>query len=242
VAIDSIGGTPGAVCSQDIADKGFGDKDISDKDIAVELERVIASATFRPAPRLAAFLRFVVEMALAGRSDRIKSYTIGADALGRGETFDPQTDPIVRVEAGRLRRALARHYVGAGSNDPVVIELPRGGYVPTFHARTASAPAAAPDANGPATRGSQESAALAAVFAGLIALRQRQVEAMAADVESARRMLDVMRDLFVAVGGDAGRAASPVRDAISAGGPARGRRPSETPPHSRYRRYPDRRP
>ena len=227
MATDPIIGTPGAACNRDIGNKDIGD----------ELERVIASAAFRSAPRLAAFLRFVVEMTLAGQSDRIKGYTIGAQALGRGESFDPQADPIVRVEAARLRRALARYYGGAGRDDPVVIELPRGGYVPTFHARTASAPAAAPDANGAATRGGPESTALTAAFAGLIALRQRQVEAMAADVESARQMLDVMRELLVAVG-----TASPARDAISAGGPARGRRPSETPPHSRYRRYPDRQP
>ena len=101
--------------------------------IGDELEQVVASAAFRSAPRLAAFLRFVVEMTLAGQSDRIKGYTIGVEALGRDESFDPQTDPIVRVEAGRLRRALARHYAGAGRNDAVVIELPLGRYVPAFH-------------------------------------------------------------------------------------------------------------
>ena len=181
-------------------------------------------------------------MALAGRSDRIKGYTIGVHALGRGESFDPQTDPIVRVEAGRLRRALARYYAGAGSTDPLVIELPRGGYVPTFRALTPSAASAASHADSATKQASADGAALTAVLAGLIALRQRQVEAMAADVESARRMLDVVRELFAAVGGDAGRTALPPRDAISAGAPARGRRQSETPPHSQYRRYPDRQP
>jgi hypothetical protein len=237
VATDSIILTAGAACNRDIIEPSIGDKDI-----AVELEQVIASATFRSAPRLAAFLRFVVEMTLAGRGDRIKGYTIGAQALGRGESFDPQTDPIVRVEAARLRRALARYYGGTGSNDPVVIELPRGGYVPTFRARTAREALATPDADSATKRGSTAGAALEAVLAGLIALRQRQVEAMAADVESARQMLDVMRDLLVAVGGDAGRMASPARDATSAGGPARGRRRSETPPRSQYRRCPDRPP
>jgi len=52
---------------------------------------------------------------------------------GRAETFDPQVDPIVRVEAGRLRRALEHYYLTAGKNDPVHIKIPKGGYVPTFH-------------------------------------------------------------------------------------------------------------
>jgi hypothetical protein len=225
VATDPIIVTPGAACNRDISNRTIGDKDIGDA-----LEHVVASAAFRSAPRLAAFLRFVVEMTLAGQRDRIKGYTIGVQALGRGESFDPQTDPIVRVEAGRLRRALARHYAGAGRNDPVMIDLPRGSYVPMFHARTPRAASAAPDVESATKRGSTECVALAAVLAGLIALRQHQVDAMAADVESARRMLDVLRELLVAVGGDAWRAASPPPDATSAGAPARGRRRSEIPP------------
>ena len=82
----------------------------------------------------ASFLRFVVETTLAGRGDRLKGYTIGVEALGRREDFDPQIDPIVRVEAGRLRAALARYYAGPGRNEPVVIELPRGAYRARFSA------------------------------------------------------------------------------------------------------------
>ena len=72
------------------------------------LGRVLGSPIFRDSLRLASFLKFVVEAALDGKSDRIKSYTIAVEALGRGPAFDPQADPIVRVEAGRLRQALAR--------------------------------------------------------------------------------------------------------------------------------------
>jgi hypothetical protein len=92
---------------------------------------------FRDSLRLTSFLKFVVEAVLEGKSDRIKSYTIAVEALGRGSAFDPQADPIVRVEAGRLRRALARYYTTTGCNDSLIIEIPRGAYVPTFRWRDA---------------------------------------------------------------------------------------------------------
>jgi tetratricopeptide (TPR) repeat protein len=96
---------------------------------------VLASSAFQASPNLAAFLRFVVEATLSGQADRIKGYTIGTEALGRGRDFDPQTDPIVRVEAGRLRRTLYSYYANGGANDQIVIALPIGSYVPTFTRR-----------------------------------------------------------------------------------------------------------
>ena len=106
-------------------------------DVRRELRRLLESLAFRDSLRLTSFLKFVVEAVLEGKSDRIKSYTIAVEALGRGAAFDPQTDPIVRVEAGRLRRALARYYATTGCNDSLVIEIPRGAYVPTFRWRDA---------------------------------------------------------------------------------------------------------
>ena len=105
-------------------------------EIRDELSLVVGSSVFRDSPRLAAFLQFVVSAQLEGKSDRIKGYTIAVEALGRGPDFDPQNDPIVRVEARRLRDALTRYYSGEGRGDPVVIELPRGSYVPLFHRRS----------------------------------------------------------------------------------------------------------
>jgi hypothetical protein len=106
------------------------------EEIRRQLARIVASGGFRGALRLTRFITFVVEATLAGNADRIKAYTIALEALGRGGGFDPQSDPIVRVEAGRLRQALARYYAGAGRNDPLAIELPRGAYVPSFHWRS----------------------------------------------------------------------------------------------------------
>src|SRR5436853_2442098 len=107
-------------------------------DIRAALDRIAASEAFCACPQLVAFLRYVVEATLRGRQDRIKGYTIAIEALGRGDDFNPQNDPIVRVEAMRLRRALQRYYANGGSNDAVQIVLPLGSYVPMF--RRAASP------------------------------------------------------------------------------------------------------
>ena len=96
------------------------------------LERIVASDVLRNAPQLARFLSFVVEETLEGRAGELKGYTIATQALGRSDDFDPQIDPIVRVEAMRLRRALEAYYAGPGAADPVSIDIPRGTYVPNF--------------------------------------------------------------------------------------------------------------
>jgi Tfp pilus assembly protein PilF len=108
------------------------------EEIRRALDRIIASAAFRDSLRLTSFLKFVVEAALSGKSHLIKSYTIAVEALGRDADFDPQTDPIVRVEARRLRDALGRYYAGPGCDDLFVIDLPLGSYVPTYRRRSSS--------------------------------------------------------------------------------------------------------
>ena len=111
------------------------------QEVRATVERMTASEAFVRSPQLAAFLRFVVEAVLEGRSDRIKGYTIAVEVLRRDASFDPQSDPIVRVDATRLRRAIERYYAGAGTDDPVIIDLPRGSYVPTFRRRQTDAAA-----------------------------------------------------------------------------------------------------
>jgi TolB-like protein len=109
--------------------------------VHAQLARILASAAFVASDRLKGFLRFVVEETLAGRSDQLKAYTIALEVLGRDDGFDPQTDPVVRMEAGKLRRRLERYYLSVGQDDPVRIEIPKGGYVPTF-SRQAGTPVA----------------------------------------------------------------------------------------------------
>ena len=103
--------------------------------VRIQLDRILASATFAGAERGQKFLRFVVELALAGRADEIKESVVAVEVLGRATSFDPRTDPIVRVEAGRLRSRLVAYYQGEGSGDPVLVDLPKGGYVPQFQER-----------------------------------------------------------------------------------------------------------
>ncbi|MGO4172163.1 hypothetical protein [Bosea sp. TAF32] len=100
--------------------------------LRAELARVLASDAFRAAPQLSAFLSFIVERTIEGRAAELKGYTIAVEGLGRPADFNPQIDPIVRVEAGRLRRALTQYYAGEGQGDPVVVSMPVGGYVPVF--------------------------------------------------------------------------------------------------------------
>src|ERR1044072_1504726 len=106
-------------------------------EVRAQVQRMTASDVFASSPQLAAFLVFVVEAVLRGHGERLKGYTIGVEVLRRDTNFDPQIDPIVRVEATRLRRALERYYAGPGVGGTIMISLPRGGYVPRVGWRTA---------------------------------------------------------------------------------------------------------
>lgn len=108
--------------------------------VRAELDRVLGSESFEASERNRRFLSFVVEETLAGRAERIKAYAIATDVFGRDESFDPQADPIVRIEAGRLRRALERYYLTAGSGNPIRITVPKGSYVPVFTSPVPSPP------------------------------------------------------------------------------------------------------
>ena len=113
----------------------------SPDEIRAALDHMLFSEVFSRSPQLGAFLRFVTEAVLHGNGDRIKAYTIGVEVLRRDPRFDPQIDPIVRVEATRLRRAIERYYAGPGQDDAVIIDLPRGSYAPTFRHREFAEPA-----------------------------------------------------------------------------------------------------
>jgi len=103
-----------------------------------QLHRVLKSRIFARSKELCRFLQFAVEQKLRNRSVRLKEYLIGVTVFDRGETFNPGTDPIVRVQARRLRSKLSLYYETEGYADSVVIELPCGGYVPVFRFRTAT--------------------------------------------------------------------------------------------------------
>lgn len=102
--------------------------------IREELERILSSPKFSGAEQIRRFLRFVVEETVAGQQDQIKQYTIGTEALGRRPDFDPTENPIVRVEARRVRHALSHYYQHQGRQDAIWILIPKGTYVPVFQA------------------------------------------------------------------------------------------------------------
>lgn len=120
------------------------------QDVLDAVERVLASADFDASPRSRDFLRFIVEETLADRQDGLTQSEIATRVFGRKADFDPTIDPIVRIQAGRLRRSLERYYLLSGTADPVRLELPRGAYVPV--ARWAGEPERGGTAGEPTAR------------------------------------------------------------------------------------------
>jgi adenylate cyclase len=104
----------------------------TEAEVRRELQKMLASKDFDSSSRNRRFLTFVVDETLAGRSDRIKAYNIALTAFDRGSDFDPLTDPIVRIEASRLRRSIEHYYLTGGRADRIRIAMPKGSYVVTF--------------------------------------------------------------------------------------------------------------
>jgi TolB-like protein/tetratricopeptide (TPR) repeat protein len=141
-----------------------------------QLDKILASPSFVNSARMRQFLRLVVERTLAGRRDSLKESVIGTEVFERSPDYDPSVEPVVRVEARRLRAKLQEYYEGEGIHDPVVISLPKGGYAPAFEFRPGApvAPPAAPPvalpAPPPPARHGRWIAGIAAVLTGAAAL------------------------------------------------------------------------
>jgi TolB-like protein len=101
-------------------------------EIEEELDRILSSKVFAAAQRSQAFLRYVVERSLTDAPPPLKEFSIAMDVFARGDDYDPAIDATVRVEAGRLRNRLREYYDEEGSGDPIYIDVPKGGYYPTF--------------------------------------------------------------------------------------------------------------
>ena len=102
------------------------------EDVRATLDALLASDGFINSLRLSRFLRFTVEKALAGEGAELKEYLLGTEVFDRGQDFDPRLDPIVRVEARRLRSKLQEYYDGPGRESPVRITMRKGSYAPAF--------------------------------------------------------------------------------------------------------------
>lgn len=125
-----------------------------------ELQAVLQSELFMRSPTLAHLLSHLCEKTFAGESSRIKEYTIAVEVFGRRDSFDQETDSIVRVQANRLRKRLAEYYGGEGANHCIQISVPVGQYVPLFEEKV---PLATPtSASAPRAEGSGDALTVAA--------------------------------------------------------------------------------
>jgi hypothetical protein len=100
--------------------------------IESHLQRILGSEPFTRADGLRRLLAFVVHETIAGRGEQVKEYSLGVSVLGKADSFDPKADPVVRVQMRRLRERLARYYATDGRGDALIIEIPKGRYVPAF--------------------------------------------------------------------------------------------------------------
>ena len=98
------------------------------KAVREQLNRILKSGPFHQSQRRQRFLEYLVNETLAGRGERLKAYNVAVEVFERPETFDPVVDPIVRIEAARLRDKLREYYDSDGRSDPIHIDLPKGGY------------------------------------------------------------------------------------------------------------------
>jgi hypothetical protein len=121
---------------------------VTDEAVAAELERLLSSSVFRTSERLSRFLKFVVAQHLAGNAGQIKESVLAVEIFDRQPSYDSRVDSLVRVEARRVREKLEKYYADEGRDDPVIVTLPKGAYVPAFSVRAKDAPTAAQPAPG----------------------------------------------------------------------------------------------
>jgi hypothetical protein len=103
------------------------------------VQRVVKSQVFSRSPAMRAFLVYVAEHAIEGRAERLKEQTIGAEVLGRKPNYDPADDNIVRVRAHELRSRLEKYFTSEGTEEPILVTIPKGSYVPEFVPRAVAA-------------------------------------------------------------------------------------------------------
>lgn len=112
--------------------------------VRAQLDRILASPSFGATPKRRALLRHLVEETLVGRGELLKGFTIAVAVFDRDASFDSKTDPVVRLEARRLRTEIDAYYGTTGAGDPLQISIPKGHYRPSFAWRGAAREPAAP--------------------------------------------------------------------------------------------------
>ena len=105
---------------------------IPDTEVYQSLDKICSGDEFSAKDKTSRLLRFLVDETLAGRGENLKQYTIGTSVFNRLKDFNSELDPVVRIQAGRLRRSLELYYAHEGKDDAVHIVIPKGTYVPLF--------------------------------------------------------------------------------------------------------------
>lgn len=110
-------------------------KGVTDKQVRDQLDRILCAESFLRSPQLSRFLRFAVEKGLAGEKNQLKELTVALEVFDRPADFDPKLDPIVRVEAGRLRSKVREYFDTVGADDRLWVGLAKRGYRPVVRVR-----------------------------------------------------------------------------------------------------------
>lgn len=105
---------------------------VAQEEIRAQIDRLIRSKTFETSEAHRKLLQYLAEKSVNGEADRLKEYTIGLEAFGKPESYDPKHDSIVRLQAGRLRQKLAAYYQTEAPGDPVLVNLPKGAFKLSF--------------------------------------------------------------------------------------------------------------
>src|SRR5579864_5169608 len=100
-----------------------------------QVRRILQSKAFRISEVHRNLLQYLAEKSLSGTADSLKEYTVGLDVFAKPASYDPRQESTVRMHVGRLRQKLAEFYRTEGIDDPIVVDLPKGGFKVTFEPR-----------------------------------------------------------------------------------------------------------
>jgi hypothetical protein len=148
----------------------------------VQVQRIVSSKTFKTSEVHRNLMAYLAEKSLLGEAQNLKEYTVGLDVFGKPSTYDPRQESVVRMHVGRLRQKLTEYYRTEGVEDPVLVDLPKGGFALTFAPRpVAVEPPVVPPVLPPRTISPREITlaallAVALVAAGYFAVRLLRVE------------------------------------------------------------------
>src|SRR5260221_10539832 len=106
----------------------------------IQIQRIISSKAFKTSEVHRNLLTYLADKSLAGEAQNLKEYTVGLDVFGKPSSYDPRQESVVRMHVGRLRQKLAEYYRSDGAADPIVVDLPKGGFAVTFDMRPAPEP------------------------------------------------------------------------------------------------------